>query len=127
MTAQLSELRALGVRIAIDDFGTGYSSLSYLRRLPADIVKIDRSFVRDLGNGGQSTTLVASIIELARSLNLEVVAEGVETPVQQAVLQTLACSHAQGYLFGRPLPGRRAPSPADVPAGRRPGRPAPAR
>jgi diguanylate cyclase (GGDEF)-like protein len=101
---KLRSLRALGVRIAIDDFGTGYSSLSYLRRLPADIVKIDRSFVQDLGDGRQSTTLVASIIELARSLDLEVVAEGVETPVQHALLLDLACSHAQGYLFGRPLP-----------------------
>ncbi|MCV2490883.1 bifunctional diguanylate cyclase/phosphodiesterase [Geodermatophilus sp. YIM 151500] len=101
---QLHALRALGVRIAIDDFGTGYSSLSYLRRLPADIVKIDRSFVHDLGTGGGSTTLVASIVELARSLRLEVVAEGVETPAQRQLLETLACSHAQGYLFGRPAP-----------------------
>ncbi len=101
---QLRDLRALGVRIAIDDFGTGYSSLSYLRRLPADIVKIDRSFVQDLGSEGRSTTLVASIIELARSLQLEVVAEGVETQEQHAVLGDLACSHAQGYLFGRPQP-----------------------
>jgi diguanylate cyclase (GGDEF)-like protein len=101
---QLRAIRALGVRIAIDDFGTGYSSLSYLRRLPADIVKIDRSFVQELGNGGSSTTLVASIIELARSLHLEVVAEGVETAEQHAVLGSLSCSHAQGYLFGRPQP-----------------------
>ncbi len=101
---KLGALRALGVRIAIDDFGTGYSSLSYLRRLPADIVKIDRSFVQDLGDGRQSTTLVASIIELAHSLNLEVVAEGVETPAQRSLLRRLTCSHAQGYLFGRPLP-----------------------
>jgi EAL domain-containing protein (putative c-di-GMP-specific phosphodiesterase class I) len=101
---QLQALRALGVRIAIDDFGTGYSSLSYLRRLPADIIKIDRSFVQDLDAGGASTTLVASIIELARSLRLEVVAEGGETAEQRAVLGELACSHAQGYLFGRPQP-----------------------
>ena len=104
VVGKLAALRALQVRIAIDDFGTGYSSLSYLRRLPADIVKIDRSFVQDLGNGGQSTTLVSSIIELARSLDLEVVAEGVETPAQDVLLRSLACSHAQGYLFGRPLP-----------------------
>ncbi|RBY86790.1 bifunctional diguanylate cyclase/phosphodiesterase [Blastococcus sp. TF02A-26] len=99
---QLQALRRLGVRIAIDDFGTGYSSLSYLRRLPADIIKIDQSFVQDLDAGGRSTTLVASIIELARSLRLSVVAEGVETSQQSAVLTELACSHAQGYLFGRP-------------------------
>jgi diguanylate cyclase (GGDEF)-like protein len=117
VVTQLSALRALGVRIAIDDFGTGYSSLSYLRRLPADIVKIDRSFVKDLDNGGRSTTLVASIIELARSLRLEVVAEGVETRAQQDVLEALACSHAQGYLFGRPLPvADQHPAPAVVAA-----------
>jgi diguanylate cyclase (GGDEF)-like protein len=104
----LRALRTLGVRIAIDDFGTGYSSLSYLRRLPADVVKIDRSFVQDLGANGRSTTLVASIIELARSLHLEVVAEGVETAEQHAVLERLACSHAQGYLFGRPQPAAGA-------------------
>ena len=104
VVVQLRALRALGVRIAIDDFGTGYSSLSYLRRLPADIVKIDRSFISELGTTGPSTTLVASIIELARSLHLDVVAEGVETPEQSAVLQNLSCSHAQGYLFGRPRP-----------------------
>ncbi len=109
---QLQALRRLGVRIAIDDFGTGYSSLSYLRRLPADIIKIDRSFVQDLDTGGSSTTLVASIIELARSLHLEVVAEGVETAQQRDVLGELACSHAQGYLFGRPQP---AAEPAVVP------------
>jgi diguanylate cyclase (GGDEF)-like protein len=115
VVGSLRALRGLGVRIAIDDFGTGYSSLSYLRRLPADVVKIDRSFVQDLGSGGRSTTLVASIIELARSLDLEVVAEGVETEEQHAVLGRLACSHAQGYLFGRPLPAS-AQAPA-VPAG----------
>ncbi len=106
VVGQLEELRALGVRIAIDDFGTGYSSLSYLRRLPADVLKIDRSFVQELGTGGPSTTLVASMIELARSLGLEVVAEGVETAQQQAVLGDLACSSAQGFLFGRPQPAR---------------------
>jgi diguanylate cyclase (GGDEF)-like protein len=112
VVGQLTALRALGVRIAIDDFGTGYSSLSYLRRLPADVLKIDRSFVQDLGTGGRSTTLVASMIELARSLGLEVVAEGVETAQQHAVLGDLACSHAQGYLFGRPEPAP-APAPAE--------------
>jgi diguanylate cyclase len=118
---QLRALRELGVRIAIDDFGTGYSSLSYLRRLPADIVKIDRSFVQDLGSEGRSTTLVASIIELARSLRLEVVAEGVETPEQHAVLGDLACSHAQGYLFGRPQPApahEHGPLPTAAPVAR---------
>ncbi|MGY1688684.1 EAL domain-containing protein [Geodermatophilus sp. SYSU D01105] len=119
---QLRALRALGVRIAIDDFGTGYSSLSYLRRLPADIVKIDRSFVQDLGTGGRTTTLVASIIGLARSLHLDVVAEGVATDQQRSVLRGLACSHAQGYLFGRPAPATAQQPPAQlaVPAPRGP-------
>ncbi|SCX58165.1 diguanylate cyclase (GGDEF) domain-containing protein [Klenkia marina] len=102
VSGRLQELRDLGVRIAIDDFGTGYSSLSYLRRLPADIVKIDRSFVADLYRGGAATTLVASIVELSRSLSLDVVAEGVETQAQQATLVELGCTFAQGYLFGRP-------------------------
>ncbi|WP_448638279.1 putative bifunctional diguanylate cyclase/phosphodiesterase [Geodermatophilus sp. URMC 63] len=122
---QLRALRGLGVRIAIDDFGTGYSSLSYLRRLPADIVKIDRSFVQDLGSEGRSTTLVASIIELARSLQLEVVAEGVETQEQHALLDDLACSHAQGYLFGRPQPAPAHDHSQPAPAGPAPRQPAP--
>jgi diguanylate cyclase len=100
----LRALRGLGVRIAIDDFGTGYSSLSYLRRLPADVVKIDRSFVQDLGSGGRSTTLVASIIELARSLELEVVAEGVETEEQRRFLEQQQCPLIQGFLLARPMP-----------------------
>ncbi|MFW3170312.1 putative bifunctional diguanylate cyclase/phosphodiesterase [Geodermatophilus sp. CPCC 206100] len=121
VVAQLRSLRALGVRIAIDDFGTGYSSLSYLRRLPADIVKIDRSFVQDLETGIRTRTLVASIIELARSLHLDVVAEGVETEGQHAVLRGLACSHAQGYLFGRPQPAAvQTPAGDRVPAVRLP-------
>jgi EAL domain-containing protein (putative c-di-GMP-specific phosphodiesterase class I) len=101
---RLQALRGLGVRIAIDDFGTGYSSLSYLRRLPADTIKIDRSFVTDLARDDASRTLVASIIELARSLRLDVVAEGVEDGAQHEVLRSLRCSHAQGFLFARPQP-----------------------
>ena len=101
---QLHQLRGLGVRIAIDDFGTGFSSLSYLRRLPADVLKIDRSFVIDLTDGGSSTSLVSSIIELARTLGLDVIAEGVETEEQRLALQDLRCAQAQGYLFARPQP-----------------------
>jgi diguanylate cyclase (GGDEF)-like protein len=99
---RLARLRALGVKIAIDDFGTGYSSLSYLRQLPADRIKIDRSFIADLGSGGAAATLVSTIIELARSLGLDVVAEGVETIDQREQLTALHCSHGQGWLFGRP-------------------------
>jgi EAL domain-containing protein (putative c-di-GMP-specific phosphodiesterase class I) len=105
--AQLSELRELGVRIAIDDFGTGFAGLSYLRRLPADILKIDRSFVTDLPAGGSSATLIASILELARTLGLDVVAEGVETEGQRRALAELDCGSAQGYLFARPQPADR--------------------
>ncbi|WP_323132133.1 putative bifunctional diguanylate cyclase/phosphodiesterase [Kineococcus indalonis] len=101
--ARLQKLRELGARIAIDDFGTGYSSLSYLRRLPVDIVKIDRSFVSDLAGGGSATTLVATIVELARSLGLDVIAEGVETEQQAGALRALNCDLAQGYLYARPL------------------------
>jgi diguanylate cyclase (GGDEF)-like protein len=104
VVAQLHALRAVGVGIAIDDFGTGFSSLSYLRRLPADVLKIDRSFVTDLTDGGSSTSLVSSIIELARTLGLDVIAEGVETEAQRVALQDLQCAQAQGYLFARPQP-----------------------
>ena len=92
------------------------------------MVKIDRSFVQDLSSGGRSTTLVASIIELARSLHLEVVAEGVETEEQHAVLGRLACSHAQGYLFGRPAPATvQEPAPSAAVPVPRPGTPLAAR
>ncbi len=104
VAARLARLRHLGLRIAIDDFGTGYSSLSYLRQLPVDIVKIDRSFVSDLNSGGSATTLVASIIELARSLHLDVIAEGVETEQQVGILRDLQCGHAQGFFYARPVP-----------------------
>jgi EAL domain-containing protein (putative c-di-GMP-specific phosphodiesterase class I) len=104
VVAQLESLRALGIRIAIDDFGTGFSGLSYLRHLPADILKIDRSFVMDLPTGRSATTLITSIVELARTLGLDVVAEGVETEEQRLALRELDCAQAQGYLFARPEP-----------------------
>jgi diguanylate cyclase (GGDEF)-like protein len=102
VVAQLEALRALGVRIAIDDFGTGFSGLSYLRSLPADIIKIDRSFVGDLPTGRSASTLISSIVELAHTLGLEVVAEGVETEDQRRALEDMRCSTAQGYFFARP-------------------------
>jgi EAL domain-containing protein (putative c-di-GMP-specific phosphodiesterase class I) len=107
VVAQLEALRQLGIRIAIDDFGTGFSGLSYLRRLPADIIKIDRSFVGDLPAGRSVTTLITSIVELARTLGLDVVAEGVETEEQRRALRELDCPQAQGYLFARPEPADR--------------------
>ena len=114
VTTRLGRLRALGVRVAIDDFGTGYSGLSYLRRLPVDVVKIDRSFVHDLGSSGAATTLISSIIELARSMHLDVVAEGVETAEQATILRGLRCGQAQGFLYARPLPASDARPPAAV-------------
>ncbi|TFV67811.1 UNVERIFIED_ORG: phosphodiesterase [Bacillus sp. AZ43] len=108
VVAQLESLRALGIRIAIDDFGTGFSGLSYLRHLPADIIKIDRSFVMDLPRGKSAVTLITSIVELARTLGLDVVAEGVENEEQRLALAGLDCGSAQGYLFARPEPADRA-------------------
>jgi EAL domain-containing protein (putative c-di-GMP-specific phosphodiesterase class I) len=102
--SQLEALRALGVRIAIDDFGTGFSGLSYLRNLPADIIKIDRSFVSDLPAGRSASTLISSILELARTLGLEVVAEGVETEDQRRALVEMQCVTAQGYHYSKPVP-----------------------
>ncbi len=103
-TAMLDRLRGLGVRFSIDDFGTGYSSLSYLKRLPADAIKIDQSFVKGLGEDVEDMAVVRMIIELAHTLGLEVVAEGVETEEQAALLKEMGCDFAQGYHFSKPLP-----------------------
>ena len=100
----LRRLKALGIRIAIDDFGTGYSSLSYLRRFPVDLVKIDRSFVEQLGTDDQSATIVEAIIGLAHALDLAVVAEGVETAEHLAELAALGCDFAQGFYFREAIP-----------------------
>ncbi len=100
----LQQLKSLGVKTAIDDFGTGYSSLSYLGRLPVDTLKIDRSFVGRLGKDPESPAIVSTTVNLGRTLNLEVVAEGVETFEQLALLEELGCDLAQGYYFTRPLP-----------------------
>jgi diguanylate cyclase (GGDEF)-like protein len=102
--AALNALRELGVTVALDDFGTGYSSLSYLRRLPIDGLKIDRSFIRGLGQETEDESIVASVIELARALGVEVVAEGVETEEQHAHLRAGGCDTMQGFLFARPQP-----------------------
>jgi EAL domain-containing protein (putative c-di-GMP-specific phosphodiesterase class I) len=101
----LHRLNEIGVEISIDDFGTGYSSLAYLTTLPISVLKIDRSFVRDLGMTPQSSAVVTAIIALARSLGLRVVAEGVESMRQMEVLHRLGCTQMQGYLFTRPQPG----------------------
>jgi EAL domain-containing protein (putative c-di-GMP-specific phosphodiesterase class I) len=97
------DLAKLGVCLSIDDFGTGYSSLSYLRRLPARQLKIDRSFITDLESNTDAQAVVQGVIQLAHALDLSVVAEGVETPGQQAILRKLECDELQGYLFSEPL------------------------
>ena len=102
--ASLEAIRAMGVSIAIDDFGTGFSSLSYLARLPIDTLKIDRSFVVDMEAGPQGHALVATIISLAHSLKLKVVAEGVDSEEQLRLLRLLNCDEMQGYLFSKPIP-----------------------
>lgn len=103
----LDELTRMGVRISIDDFGTGYSSLLYLKRLPATELKIDRAFVRELESNADDAAIVASIVALGRTLNLKVVAEGVETPGQQQQLRQLGCDFYQGYLLGEPVAADR--------------------
>ena len=100
----LWQLHGRGVRIALDDFGTGYSSLSYLRRFPFDKIKIDRSFIRDLGYEKDDSSIILAIIGLAERMNMIVTAEGVETAEQAALLTSYGCAQAQGYLFYRPMP-----------------------
>ena len=100
----LSALRDLGVKLAIDDFGTGYSSLSYLHQLPLTTLKIDRSFVKDLGQKETPSAVTRAIVDVAGALGLEVVAEGIETREQLDFLRALACQRGQGYLFAKPMP-----------------------
>jgi len=99
----LNELKAMGVRIAIDDFGTGHSSLNYLRQIPLDYVKIDRSFVMNIATSPHDTAIIRSIITLAHSLDLKVIAEGVETEQQLEFLREHECDEVQGYLFSKPV------------------------
>lgn len=100
----LQQLKTLGIGLSMDDFGIGHSSLSQLKRLPLDQIKIDQSFVRDLVNDNNDKTIVQTIIAMADSMGLEIIAEGVETEAQRAVLQSLGCTFYQGYLFSKPLP-----------------------
>jgi EAL domain-containing protein (putative c-di-GMP-specific phosphodiesterase class I) len=102
--ATLNRIKDAGVAISIDDFGTGYSSLNYLHRFPIDYLKIDRSFVGAMGEGNENREIVRTIIALAKSLKLEIIAEGIETKEQFKKLRRLGCQFGQGYLFSRPLP-----------------------
>ena len=103
---KLKEIRDLGLSIAIDDFGTGYSGLAYLKRFPIDTVKIDQSFIRDLTVDPDDAAIVTAIVAMAKSLGIDVVAEGVETQEQLEALQRLGCHRAQGFLLGRPMSAR---------------------
>jgi len=102
----LTELKRLGVRVAIDDFGTGYSALGYLRRLPVDMIKIDRAFVSPLVTDRRDAEIVRFVIQLAKSLGLEVVAEGVEEDAQRIRLVALGCETGQGFFFSPAVPLR---------------------
>ena len=103
----LHQLRDLGVRIALDDFGTGYSSLSYLRRFPFDKIKIDRSFVTDIGDAGGSSMIVEAVVNMASACRMSTTAEGVETEMQREILRGLGCSEMQGYLFSPAVPASK--------------------
>jgi len=104
LKALLEEFRAAGLRIALDDFGTGFSSLAYLRMLPLDQLKVDQSFVRDLPDDPDALRIAQTIVQLGRDLNLEVVAEGIETEAQRSTLLGMGCHGFQGYLLARPMP-----------------------
>jgi len=100
----LDSLKELGVGISLDDFGTGYSSLSYLSMLPIDKIKVDRSFIRDIERNARSLAVTETMIALAKKLRVQVVAEGVESPLALELLRERGCDLGQGYLLGRPLP-----------------------
>jgi len=105
--SQLDEMRAMGVSIALDDFGTGYSSMSRLRELPIDVMKIDRAFVMDLETGTNAVAIARSIVTLAKTLDLRIVAEGIETSAQAAILAEMGCDEFQGFLFSKGVPAQR--------------------
>ncbi|MBK4737713.1 putative bifunctional diguanylate cyclase/phosphodiesterase [Noviherbaspirillum pedocola] len=104
----LKTLRACGIQLAIDDFGTGYSSFAYLKRLPIDRIKIDRSFIQDIGRDGENGAIVTAIISMAHELDMQVVAEGVEAEAQRQFLLRAQCDIIQGYHLARPMPADTA-------------------
>jgi sensor c-di-GMP phosphodiesterase-like protein len=103
-TATLETLQERGSKIFVDDFGTGYSSLSYLHRLPLDVIKIDQSFVESVTESAKSLSLIKLLVSLARTMEVELVAEGIEKPEQLEILKKLGVRYGQGYLFARPMP-----------------------
>jgi len=104
VSATLQKFRERGIKVALDDFGTGFSSLSYLRKLPLDVLKIDRTFVNDIGTAHNGTTLVDAMLFIAQALGLECVAEGVELEAQRSFLEMQQCKEIQGYLIAKPMP-----------------------
>jgi diguanylate cyclase (GGDEF)-like protein len=104
VSAVLDTLHAAGIRVALDDFGTGYASLTHLKQFPVDEIKIDRSFIRDLERDANDAAIVTAVLQLGRSLRLDVTAEGVETPEQARFLMNEGCTHVQGYLYAKPIP-----------------------
>jgi EAL domain-containing protein (putative c-di-GMP-specific phosphodiesterase class I) len=105
----LHQVRNLGVRISMDDFGTGYSSLSYLRSFPFDKIKIDRSFIKELGNANDCVAIIRAVTRLGHSLGMITTAEGVETEEQLKILRAEGCTQVQGYLFSKPRPAAEVP------------------
>jgi EAL domain-containing protein (putative c-di-GMP-specific phosphodiesterase class I) len=108
VSSNLAALKRLGVKLAIDDFGTGYSCLSYLKRFPLDVVKIDLSFTSGLGQRDVDRDIVTAVVQLAKAIGADAVAEGVETPAQLDELHTVGCPFAQGFYLGRPKPRAEA-------------------
>ena len=107
--AMLQSLKALGLRLSMDDFGTGFSSFSYLHQFPMDTLKVDRSFVSNMNQGTKNLEIVSTIILLAHKLGMDVIAEGIETEEEQAILENLDCEYGQGYLYSKPLPADQVP------------------
>ena len=109
MEQALKVLSSHGVRIALDDFGTGYASLSHLTHYPVDLLKIDRSFIAQIGNSADAAAICSAVINLGQCLGMEVIAEGVETPEQEAYLLSVGCNMGQGYLYARALAAAEVP------------------
>ena len=107
MSTELVKIKDLGISVAIDDFGSGYSSLNYLKLLPVDMLKIDRAFIQDIETDPSDSAIVARIIALAETLNMETVAEGVENEGQRSILKKLGCNSFQGYLVAKPQPAEQ--------------------